>query len=181
MVKPIPARFNPDILARDTTRYGAEIPLEKFTRLGECLVKREGDMAGTVSVELSFTRRKDLVLANGQYSTSYSLQCQRCLGYMMLPIAATFELTFVENEAAALELPDAMDPVILDEHGNIDVVDMLEDELLLQLPVVARHEEGSSDCSAELVMEEVDAEPAEPTRRPFEALKNLKKDLKLKH
>lgn len=174
MVTPISERFNPDLLARETARYSAELPVAKFTRLSECLVNSTGE----VEAEFSFTRRKDHVLARGQYNCTFPLECQRCLQPMSLPIEGQFELTFVENEAAAQGLPDAMDPVVLDDDGFIDVVGMLEDELMLQLPVVPRHEMGSDECAAKFDAQDSQAAVAPPTRKPFAVLENLKKDMK---
>ncbi len=188
MVKPIPARFNPDLLAREAARFGAEIPLSEFTRLSACLASvgdsatesvdsaREG--SGVVKTEFTLTRRKDHVLAIGTLESVYPLECQRCLALMELPVNGQFELTFVDDEATANDLPDTMDPVLLDDKGHIALVDMLEDELLLLLPVVARHEMGSEQCGASGDFEAAPPATELPTRKPFEALKDLKKELK---
>jgi len=43
-------------------------------------------------------------------------------------------------------MADEFDPVVLDEHGQIHVVDMFEDELILQLPTVPKHD-NEEDCA----------------------------------
>ena len=127
MVK-LPVRFNPAKLADDGTTYQAVIPVRQFTRFSELLESSEGD----VQVRVSFARDGNgRVVAEGHYSLTCELVCQRCLQVYEQPLAADFSLTFVADEAAAESLPDEYDPVILDEHGSIHSIDMLEDELVL--------------------------------------------------
>ena len=42
------------------------------------------------------------------------------------------------------ELPDVYEPVEVDDHGEINLFQTLEDELILSLPIVALHAE--EDC-----------------------------------
>ena len=169
MVKPAPTRFNPDMMARDATRYRVDVPFAQFTRLRGLL----HDDNGSVVATFGFSRRKDYIVVSGRLGTTYTLQCQRCLNSLSLPIDEPFELVFVDSEAAAQRLPTEFDPVVLDDTGQIHIVDMLEDELLLLLPAIARHDE-SVGCPLAGGVQENHGEQ-ERTRRhnPFEALKDL--------
>ena len=143
MVKPTPNRFNPALLARDSTQYSVNLPLRQFSRLNKMLLDDEGEMHAV----FRFSRRKKIVLVSGSLKTSYRLQCQRCLEPMQAPVDESFELVFAKTEEEALEMPDGLDPVVLDENGQIHVVDLFEDELILQLPTVPRHEH-LEECEA---------------------------------
>ena len=123
MVKPTPNRFNPDLLARDSTQYSVNLPLKQFSRLSKMLLDDQGEMQAV----FRFSRRKKVVLISGRLKTSYTLQCQRCLEPMQAPVDEPFELVFANTEEDAQAMPDGLDPVVLDENGQIHVVDLFED------------------------------------------------------
>ena len=172
MAKPLPSRFNPDLMARDGTRYEAAVPLERFKRLGPILASTEGDVLASAA----FSRRKDHIVVSGKLNVDMCLQCQRCLETFMLPIEARYELVFVESEGAARRLPDDFDPVLVDDTGQIHLVDLFEDELLLQVPLVPRHSEGQCESVqrsfGDIAPEAVDTGD-ENRKRPFDVLKDL--------
>ncbi len=172
MAKPLPSRFNPDSMARDGTRYDASVPLVQFKRLGPMLSSTVGD----VNISAVFSRRKDHVVVTGRLLAGFPLQCQRCLDPFTLPVDAPYELVFVESEQAAAELPDSLDPVVLDDNGNIHVLDLVEDELIFHVPLVPRHADGACNA-APVSFGDIAPEAVEPTednrQRPFDALKNL--------
>jgi len=144
MVKPTPSRFNPDLLARDSTQYSVNLPLGQFSRLREMLLSDEGEIDAT----FRFSRRKKSVLVAGNLKTSFRLLCTRCLEPMDYAIEEPFEFIFAKNEQVAHEMPDGLDPVVLDEFGQIHVVDLFEDELILHVPTVALHDKREN-CNAD--------------------------------
>jgi uncharacterized protein len=172
MAKPLPSRFNPDLMARDGTRYAATVPLAQFKRFGPILASMEGD----VHVSAVFSRRKDHIVVCGEVSAGLTVQCQRCLDVFVQPIESRYELVFVDSEAAARVLPDDLDPVIIEDGGQIHIVDLLEDELILQVPLVTRHPDGQC-VAAQRSFGDIAPQAAEPTednrQRPFDVLKNL--------
>jgi uncharacterized protein len=66
------------------------------------------------------------------------LTCQRCLQPFSLPIAADAELELAESLAAGAGAEDEVDRVVASR--NMDVAALVEDELLLALPMIALHE-----------------------------------------
>lgn len=181
MVKSLPSRFNPDLIARDGTRFETEVPLDQLPRLSALLLL---DVEG-VSVSLPiispvisalFSRRKDVIVVNGRIRASYPLQCQRCLEPMVTTIDEPYELVFVGDEQAAEKLSKGLDPVILDDKGYIRVVDLFEDELILHVPAIPKHAEGERCVPGDRQFGELPAavkEDEEGRRRPFEVLKDL--------
>ena len=170
MAKPLPDRFNPDLMPRDGTRHEATLPIARFERLAAILASDVGE----VHVAVGFVRREDHLVAAGRVRADCTLRCQRCLEPMTLPVDEPFELTFAESEAAAQALPEALDPVVLDDTGRITAVALVEDELILHVPLIARHAPGDGCAPVEASFGGEAIERAEAERpRPFDALKDL--------
>lgn len=71
------------------------------------------------------------------------LECQRCLESFSLPLRLESELPLARNEAelARWESEDPMLEALLAD-DRLDVQTLVEDEILLSLPVVPRHPVG---------------------------------------
>ncbi|MFT6303125.1 MAG: hypothetical protein ACI9XK_001352 [Granulosicoccus sp.] len=169
MVKALPQRFNPDLLSRDGTRFELVLPQSQLPRLGAILLSTDND----VHIAAVFSRRKKLILISGRISTQFTMECQRCLEPFEVEVSEPFELVFVDNEEKASELPDELDPVVLDDAGQIHVVDLFEDEVILHVPDIPKHSDLTACTLRQKEFGEVAAEVEEGKRNPFEALKNL--------
>lgn len=113
-------------------------------------------------------------LMRGKIEGSVSLQCQRCLEPMDYSLGAAFNLAVVWDEAQAKSLPKYLDPWIVEEQEG-DLYLILEEELLLALPVVAYHQQDCIDSSL-LSVGEVPSETSHGADNPFDVLKKLKKE-----
>src|SRR5262245_43338113 len=69
---------------------------------------------------------------------SVKLLCQRCLDPIQVPVAVDAELQLAENAREISEADDEIDRVIASR--NMEVAGLVEDEVILALPMVARHE-----------------------------------------
>jgi uncharacterized protein len=101
------------------------------------------------------------------------LTCQRCLRPFEVPIEVDRSLRFVRGEAEAEALDAELDEDVLALPRSLDLRELVEDELLLALPLVPRHDA----CPAPL---HFSAEPGEeeqaPERdNPFAVLQTLKR------
>ena len=67
------------------------------------------------------------------------MPCQRCLDPIQVPIAIDAELQLAENMREISEADDGIDRVLASR--NMDVAWLVEDEVILELPIAARHEE----------------------------------------
>ena len=104
--------------------------------------------------------------------TSMALICQRCLGQVATAVEVDRWFRFVRDEDAAAALDAQIDDDVLALGRPLDLLGLVEDELLLALPLVPRHDR----CPVPLPMS-VDLEPegeAEPAN-PFAALEALKR------
>ncbi|MDQ7073715.1 MAG: YceD family protein [Gammaproteobacteria bacterium] len=154
--------------------------LSHFKRLTGYLL----DNSGEVTVEVTFGNEVSGVrYAKGELKAEFSLTCQRCLKPMRLRVENEFCLALIENENEADQLPEHFDPIILDPLVVIHATDLFEDELILCLPLVAKHT-GSEFCSE---AEETDSESeisendgVAKRKNPFAVLENFNK-AKQKH
>lgn len=101
------------------------------------------------------------------------LDCQRCLQPVETVVEFDRPLRFVagEEEASALDADSDEDVLVLSR--SLDLRELVEDELLLALPLVPRHAACPAPLAAALEPEEDEAAPARPN--PFSALAALKK------
>ncbi len=68
------------------------------------------------------------------------LTCQRCLDPVEVPVAIDRAFRFVEDEATAMAQDDSSAEDLLAMSRTFDLTQLLEDELLMDLPVAPRHE-----------------------------------------
>lgn len=108
-----------------------------------------------------------------QASTHVTLQCQRCLQPLHEPLQIDrwFRFAASEDEAARLDEESEDDVLVLSR--SFDLQELLEDELILALPLVPRHETcpQALPMSAGDDLPDDDATPA----HPFAALAALKR------
>jgi len=100
-----------------------------------------------------------------------ALTCQRCLRPVQEDIAIDRWLRFVDSEAeaAALDVDSEDDVLALPRH--LDARELVEDEMLLALPLVPRHE----FCPEPLAQVGGEAPQAEERPNPFAKLAALKR------
>jgi len=170
MVKRAPSRFNPDLLAREASRYEAELPISQFPRLTEQLLSSEGHVVASFSVN----ERKTHTVIKGSLRFEAVMVCQRCMESLVLPIQTDFELVCVASHEEANALPDALDPVVLDDDGQLHLVDLLEDDALLQLPDIPKHVNEASCQPGEQSFGHVQVTTTTDKPNPFGVLKELK-------
>lgn len=101
------------------------------------------------------------------------LTCQRCLQPFTEPLEVDRRLRFVRGEAAAEALDAEIEDDVLALSKSLDLRELVEDELLLALPIVPRH--GVCPQPLPVPLGEAPATAAEPEREnPFAALQRLK-------
>ncbi len=98
-----------------------------------------------------------------QAQATLPLVCQRCMGPMQLPLAVDRWFRFVADETIALAEDDEAEEDLLVMAHDFNLHALIEDELLMALPVVARHDQ----CPVQVPMAVADADfDAAETIRP---------------
>ena len=107
-----------------------------------------------------------------QVSARLHLECQRCLKPVETALEVDRLLRFVADEAAAAELDADSEDDVLALSRALDLRELAEDELLLALPLVPRHER----CPEPLALPGETPAEAAPAGRPspFAVLARLK-------
>jgi uncharacterized protein len=69
-----------------------------------------------------------------------TFECQRCLQPVTLPLVVSRRFRFVAGEDEAARLDEELDDDVLALEPRFDLLGLVEDELLLEVPLVPRHE-----------------------------------------
>ena len=173
MSKRFPDRLDPWRFADLGKEISGKMPLEAFARLSDCLLKPVGE----VSFELRFCRDEQRrARLDGSIRTQLSLECQRCLGELLLPVETELSVVFVQGLKEAEMLPEDLDPCLV-EDDLVDFRELIEDELLLALPQVSMHDTDVCHAPREVLSDEVMTETENGGQdNPFAVLAELKRD-----
>lgn len=101
------------------------------------------------------------------------LQCQRCLAPVLEPVRARRAFVFVADEATAEAMDEESEEDVLVLSRDLDALSLVEDELILALPLVPRHEVCPQILSGAVADEAFEAASQRPN--PFAGLAALKK------
>ena len=127
-------------------------------------------VAGSVSGQVRFSREQGFAVAGLFVKGSATLECQRCLQPMELPIDTSTRIALIASESDSVRVPEGLEPVLA-PGGWTRIGELVAEELLLTLPIVPLHEAG--DCMR--VPRSATRSPAGDTHRPFAGLAELLK------
>ncbi|HTY92797.1 MAG TPA: YceD family protein [Steroidobacteraceae bacterium] len=147
-------------LADERAVVDFSIPLNEFPRVMPLLAASDGVAVGKVA----FAREGRTVVAEVTLGAELTLRCQRCMAPMRWPVASVGRAALVATAAEAERVPEALETVLAPDY-RISIRDLVEEELLLALPLVPRHEDN--DCAG------ADAGQVTQTHRPFGQLGEL--------
>jgi uncharacterized protein len=108
-------------------------------------------------------------------SANVALTCQRCLKPVQEDIDIDRWIRFVDTEAEAAALDVDSDDDVLALPRHLDARELIEDELLLALPLVPRHEACPEPLPVPDAAEASAAEEEAERPNPFAALAALKR------
>jgi uncharacterized protein len=148
-----------DPLAGGRVRLDFEIPLAELPRLRAHLARVEGSVAGHVS----FERERGLPVAEVAVACRVALTCQRCLEPLELPVQSEGRVALVADESEGDRAPAELETIRAPGH-RIALRDLVEEELLLALPIVPRH--AAAECGPERsALAQSGGAPGSPNRR----------------
>ena len=174
-----PMKLDVEAFAREGAALDGDWPAQSLPRLAESAAP-ESDPAQWPPVrwsakgELRTPKGGDAqVWLELSAEAQVALTCQCCLKPVREDLAVSRWFRFVKDEDQAADLDMDSDDDVLALARNLDLRELVEDELLLELPVVPRHEECPEPLPHANVEE--DEAPAEERPNPFAALAALKK------
>lgn len=173
----MPPRLEPFQAADKQTRFQGEMKLADLERIAAESQHTEGV---TVRVDLQFYRDKQgKVRMTGDLSTRVQTTCQRCLQPMWLDVSAHPKLVLLRSRKDSEPFADDFEPLAVDVEG-LDLKQLVDEELILNLPIVAMHSQSECELHPSAVREEelIDVDNP-PKDNPFAILAALKDSNKL--
>lgn len=149
-----------------------EVPVALLERLAAITVKTDDRL------EAEFAFGQDAsgqAFLRGRIAGTLKMQCQRCLEAMDYPVALTVSLALVRTEEDGERLPAEYEPLLV-SGPTLSLYGVLEDEIILALPIVAMHEGDNCPVEANYstVPEEERTDSEQEGDNPFAVLASLK-------
>jgi uncharacterized protein len=179
MLKPLTDPVDVGLLSASESTMSGDYALGGFERLKDSLAKSEG----TARVEFRFHDADDgsgspesrFPALDGRVDARPWLVCQRCLNPFQWHLQSAFRVAFVATDERSAQVPAEYDAVLA-PNGRALLRELVEDELLLALPLVPMHER-IDECRAPPGPSSPDGAPDEDakegTRRPFANLRDM--------
>jgi uncharacterized protein len=145
--------------------FQGRIEVSDLARLSEFLLSDQA----IIEVEFSI-RQSDYgtPIVQGRLETNLTVECQRCLEAMEMPLQIDFKLLVdADDDMIAVSSLDT----VYSEEGTISIFEVVEDEIILGLPLVIMHEDVA--CNEFWQTQEQDPEQA-TKENPFSVLAKLK-------
>ena len=174
-----PRRLDVESFAKEGGRLEGDWPLAELDRLADTAhadaKPAEGDMARWSAEGESRPVRggPPQPWLHLTASTRLSLVCQRCLGPLDTGVEAQRSFLFVPGEDAAAQLDADSEDDVLALTRALDLRELVEDELLLAVPLVPRHDVCPEPLPLPSAADDDEEAPEPP--HPFAALAALKR------
>ncbi|MDR9433124.1 MAG: YceD family protein [Spiribacter sp.] len=169
----LPAQINLNRLGREARAYNGVISANNMQRLAELV-----GQVGIISAQLQIDDCAEKPRLTGECEARVELICERCLEPVSVDLHGELDALIIDRPEEVESIP--MDQaVIIAPRGELDVTTLLEDELILALPVVPRHDDTECDGGQRHF-----GPPGEPLRQPdspFTELNALKTSKRSEH
>jgi uncharacterized protein len=159
--------------------YKGVVALVQLKRLTQSLTCTEGDV--DVNIQTG-TDERGLTFLKGDAKVVGQAVCQRCNDKMTLNLVTEFIYSPVkpgydEDEDEENQLPEYYDAIEVNEFGEIGLRDLIEDELILEVPLITVHDEQVCPAAGrDMTWGEIEEEIVEEKPNPFAVLKQLKRN-----
>ncbi|MDF3055277.1 MAG: hypothetical protein K0Q74_1184 [Gammaproteobacteria bacterium] len=132
----LPKYIHPKRFCEDAVDLSGDFPISQFERLKGLL----SDDEGRVVVHLAFRKNKQHIpYVEGNLQVQWHLICQRCSGKLPHATEISLLLSPIDDEKYIERLPEDYEPLIV-EDDKILLSAVIEEELLLAMPLVPKHE-----------------------------------------
>lgn len=168
--EPLPKQADLRKLTARGASFEARLSVDSFPRLASAV--QEGN--GLISVDLHCGVDDQYIpYVSGIVKCRAPVICQRCLEPVEIEFSSVVSLGVVSSEEQARQLPDAMDPLVVGENELVDLNEVVEDELLLGMPIISYH--NISECTGLGSYESADKASGQIEKKnPFTVLEQLK-------
>jgi len=164
----LPITINPTRSAQRRLVCEGIFKLSEMTRL--LTVSESNSEHVQVSVKF-YMDEQGLTVMSGSASVLVALTCQRCNENFGQLLEVKFTFSPAKNEEAAEKIPSYYDIIELDENGEVNLRELVEEEFILAIPLIPRHELKDCSADADSIWGELPEELEKPN--PFDVLKQL--------
>jgi len=172
--KALPQLLDPRKFAQQGIELKGFIELSALPRLAQLSVSEQAQIEVELQFEVDDQRHR---LLRGKIEAKVQMSCQRCMEACDQHIKGNLNLGIVWDEEKAQQLPRSMDSWIAPE-GVSDIYEVIEEELLLCLPMASYHDHQCVDVahyhSGDDAPDETAEAEADQQNNPFQVLKQLK-------
>jgi uncharacterized protein len=162
----LPKQIDPIHLAQQAVVLKGEINFEDMPRLQSSLY----DKQGKATFEWQFSQDDDKrCFITGYVNATVGLICQRCLQPVAWVVNQKIGLMLLTQQHTEENLPDGYEALEL-EHNPIQLISLVEDELILALPIIPTHD----ICPDNHYQQAESWDTFREQNNPFSVLKNLK-------
>lgn len=118
--------------------FEGQLRLSSLSRLRDALCAEEGvTESGVVRFAIEFDRDAlQVPYVELRIDAQLPLECQRSLDRFLLPVHVVQRLGLIVDEADEAGLPPDYEPLLVPADGMLRPADLVEDELILAVPVV---------------------------------------------
>ena len=166
----LPAQIDPRKLALQGISLEGEFAVKNLTRLKDSVEAVTGALKVSLQFSLDESRQP---MVTGSASICVDVVCQRCLDIVNKEINTAIALQIIWSEDQLSNVAPNYEPwIVVDKFADLDVV--IEDEVLLALPIVNYHNIG--ECTGDAFDTKADTNLEEASiESPFSVLQQLKK------
>lgn len=172
--KALPRLIEPRKLALQGAHLEGVIELKSLERLAEAV----NAVDQLPQVMVTFTSDDfGAKLVRGEVELTVRVPCQRCLNDMALPLRSEFAVAIVWTDDEAEQLPKHLEPWLVPDFEG-DLHQLVEEEILLALPMVSYHDPEScqlTDYQEPDPISEPVAVQSQTRENPFSVLEQLKR------
>jgi uncharacterized protein len=161
----LPKYIDPFQFAEHKRTFVGELCLADMVRLQEIVCDKNGIV--NINLEFGYDVSK-YPFVRGSIQGQFTLLCQRCNGPLLLPLDIVVALSPVRTDEEAELLPEEYEPLLVVE-DTVSIATLVEEEILLSIPIVPRHSE--KECPGEST--HIEWEEEKDKTNPFADLKKL--------
>ncbi|EOQ62361.1 hypothetical protein F935_02314 [Acinetobacter calcoaceticus ANC 3811] len=175
-----PAQIEPFKWAEQGFTWSGQLSLSRFARIAREAVGSIDNQLVNIDCKLSMDAYHRIVWMDGHIDTIVLMECQRCLEPVEIPLVLDFHIALIDDESLIERLDEDADFIVLGESesstkgdydtpASINLLALLEDELLLLVPLSPKHDacENKHQPTVQDVVEE-------KRDNPFDVLAGLK-------
>ncbi len=136
----LPKTLDPIRVAKQGAHLEGQLSLHQCERLQA--ICDQADLKAQVIMDLNMDIKANVPFIRGTIATTVNMVCQRCNKPMQYDLDIPFSLSPMVSEKQAKNLPSEYEPLMVHDE-QVVVAEVIEDEILLALPMVSRHEVGA--------------------------------------